>query len=193
MAALYCVHKLTGLALGGLVPLLPRMEPVRGRMTRVDRGQPFEVLVDYAHTPSSFMTILPPLKERVSGKLIAVFGSGGERDVKKRPEQGRIAAEHCGVVILADEDPRGEEPMALLEDIAAGCAGLERGRELFLIPDRAAAIRKALSLAEPGDAVLLLGKGHEGTIDYASGSIPWDEIEEAGRALAELGYEGSVR
>lgn len=193
LAALYCVHKLAGIAIGELVPLLPRLEPVRGRMTRVDRGQAFEVLVDYAHTPSSFMTILPPLKERVAGKLIAVFGSGGERDVKKRPEQGRIAAEHCGVVILSDEDPRGEDPMALLEDIAAGCAGLKRGEGLFLIPDRAAAIRKALSLAGPGDAVLLLGKGHESTIDYASGSVPWDEIAEAERALAELGYEGSVR
>jgi UDP-N-acetylmuramoyl-L-alanyl-D-glutamate--2,6-diaminopimelate ligase len=190
LAAILTVHKLCGLSLTALAPLLPRLEPVRGRMTRVDRGQPFEVLVDYAHTPSSFQTILPPLAERVKGKLLCVFGSGGERDVKKRPEQGRIASEHCGIVILSDEDPRGEEPMALLEDIAAGCGSKARGKDLFLIPDRAKAIRKAIALAEPGDAVLLLGKGHENTIIYASGTIAWDELSEAEKALAEAGYTG---
>jgi UDP-N-acetylmuramoyl-L-alanyl-D-glutamate--2,6-diaminopimelate ligase len=190
LAAILTVHKLCGLSLAELAPLLPRLEPVRGRMTRVNRGQPFELLVDYAHTPSSFQTILPPLAERVKGKLIGVFGSGGERDVKKRPEQGRIASEYCSIVILADEDPRGEEPMALLEDIAAGCGAKTRGKDLFLIPDRAQAIRKAIALAEPGDAVLLLGKGHENTIIYASGTIAWDEQSEAEKALAEAGYAG---
>lgn len=188
LAAVLVISKLTTMPVDDLVDLLPRLEPVLGRMTRIDQGQPFELIVDYAHTPSSFQTILPSLKERVQGKLICVFGSGGERDVQKRPAQGRIAAEYCGVVILSDEDPRGEDPMSLLEDIAAGCEGLERERTLFLIPDRRAAIRKALSSALPGDAVLLLGKGHESTIDYASGAVPWDEIAEARSALGEAGY-----
>ena len=121
--------------------------------------------------------------------MICVFGSGGERDVEKRPRQGRIAADWCDVVVLADEDPRGEEPMALLEEIAAGCPELPRGERLYLIPDRRAAIRKAFSLARRGDLVALLGKGHENSIIYAEGAIAYDEIGEAESALAELGYE----
>jgi len=188
LGATLVVSRLAGVPVADLAPLLPALEPVRGRMTRVDRGQGFEVLVDYAHTPSSFEAILPPLAERVPGRLICVFGSGGERDVRKRPAQGRVASLYCDVVVLADEDPRGEDPMTLLEDIASGCEGLERGVTLLLIPDRGTAIRKAIALARPGDAVLLLGKGHECTIDYASGSIPWNEIDEAGKALEEAGY-----
>ncbi len=191
LAALLTVSRLRGIPASELLPLLPKLRPVRGRMTVVDRGQPFEVIVDYAHTPSSFQAILPPLRSRVRGRVICVFGSGGERDTEKRPLQGRIAAEYCDVVILSDEDPRGEDPMALLEDIAAGCPGLVRGERLFLIPDRRAAIRRAFSLAGPGDLVLLLGKGHENSIIYARGTIPWDEIAEAEAALAELDYERS--
>ncbi|PKL07403.1 MAG: UDP-N-acetylmuramoyl-L-alanyl-D-glutamate--2,6-diaminopimelate ligase [Spirochaetae bacterium HGW-Spirochaetae-7] len=192
LAAILVVSRLASIPLAELVPLLPRLDPVNGRMTRVDRGQPFEVIIDYAHTPSSFEAILPSIKGRIRGKLLCVFGSGGERDVQKRPAQGRVAAEYCDVVILADEDPRGEVPMALLEDIAAGCGRLSRGEDLFLIPDRAEAIRKAFSLAAPGDAVLLLGKGHENTIDYASGAIPWNELDEANKALAQIGYRQSA-
>jgi len=192
LAALLVASRVAAIPIGQLVPLLPRLEPVRGRMTRIERGQPFELLVDYAHTPSSFEAILPSIRERVRGSLVCVFGSGGERDVKKRPEQGRIASSYCDVVILADEDPRGEDPMALLEGIAAGCEGRERGKGLFLIPDRRKAIREALSGRAAGDAVLLLGKGHENTIDYASGAIPWDELAEAEAALAELGYASGV-
>lgn len=188
LASLLVVSGLTGIAIGDLVPLLPRLKPVRGRMTAIDRGQPFEVIVDYAHTPSSFETVFPPLRMRVKGKMICVFGSGGERDTEKRPRQGRIAADYFDVVILADEDPRGEEPMALLEQIAAGCPELPRGERLYLIPDRKAAIRKAFSLAGPGDLVALLGKGHENSIIYKAGPIPYDEIGEAETALAELGF-----
>jgi UDP-N-acetylmuramoyl-L-alanyl-D-glutamate--2,6-diaminopimelate ligase len=192
LATLLVVSGLTGAAIGDLVPFLPRLRPVKGRMTAMDRGQPFEVIVDYAHTPSSFQTIFPPLRARVKGKMICVFGSAGERDVEKRPRQGRIAADWCDVVILADEDPRGEDPTALLEEIAAGCPELVRGERLHLIPDRRAAIRKAFSIARPGDLVALLGKGHENSIIYAKGAIPYDEIGAAEEALAELGYAGSA-
>jgi UDP-N-acetylmuramoyl-L-alanyl-D-glutamate--2,6-diaminopimelate ligase len=189
LAALLAVSGLTGIETGELVPLLPRLKPLRGRMTAIDRGQPFEVIVDYAHTPSSFQTVFPPLRARVKGRMICVFGSAGERDVEKRPRQGRIAADWFDIVILADEDPRGEEPLALIEEIAAGCPELKRDERLFLIPDRPAAIRKAFSLARAGDLVALLGKGHENSIIYAKGSVAYDEIAEAERALAELGYE----
>jgi UDP-N-acetylmuramoyl-L-alanyl-D-glutamate--2,6-diaminopimelate ligase len=189
LAAILLCSGLSGLPVSSFVPLLPRLRPVRGRMTAIDRGQPFEVIVDYAHTPSSFETVFPPLRARIAGKMICVFGSGGERDTKKRPRQGRIAADYFDVVVLADEDPRGEEPLALLEDIAAGCPELVRGERLFLIPDRPTAIRKAFSLAGSGDLVALLGKGHENSIIYAKATMPYDEIGEAEKALAEMGYD----
>ncbi len=188
LAALLAVSHIASIDIADLVPLVPSLKSVRGRMTAIDRGQPFEVVVDYAHTPSSFEAILPPLRGRVKGRLISVFGSGGERDTEKRPRQGRIAADSCDIVILADEDPRGEDPMELLEEIAAGCPELRRGERLFLIPDRPTAIRRAFSLARPGDLVALLGKGHENSIIGKAGAVPYDEIAEAEKALAEMGY-----
>lgn len=192
LGALSVVSRIADIPLERLVPLLPKLEPVPGRMTRIDQGQPFEVIVDYAHTPSSFEAILPSIKQRIAGSLICVFGSAGERDVQKRPAQGRIAAQFCDRIILTDEDPRGEDPMALLHDIAAGCEGMKRDIDLFLIPDRALALRKAMALAQPGDAVLLLGKGHETTIIYAAKTIPWNEIEEATKALLAAGYSDTA-
>jgi UDP-N-acetylmuramoyl-L-alanyl-D-glutamate--2,6-diaminopimelate ligase len=178
------------------MPLVRSCKLVRGRMTAVQKGQPFEVVIDYAHTPSSFETIFPPLRERLSatggdsrgGNIIALFGSGGERDTRKRSEQGRIAAQWSDVVILTDEDPRGEVPMSILEDIAQGIPAGKRGEGLFLIPDRPAAIRKAFSLAHAGDIVLLLGKGQENSIIYADKTVPYDEFAEAEKALGELGF-----
>ncbi|MDR0645100.1 MAG: UDP-N-acetylmuramoyl-L-alanyl-D-glutamate--2,6-diaminopimelate ligase [Treponema sp.] len=186
MAAILTVSKLLSLPVRKVAELIPAVRPVRGRMTAVKKGQLFEVLVDYAHTPSSFQTIFPPLRERVKGRIISLFGSPGERDTKKRPEQGRIAALYSDVVILTDEDPRGEVPMSILEEIAVGIPHRKRDHDLFLIPDRLLAIRKAFSLAREGDAVLLLGKGHENSIIYADGPMPYDEIAEAEKALAEL-------
>jgi UDP-N-acetylmuramoyl-L-alanyl-D-glutamate--2,6-diaminopimelate ligase len=203
LASLLVVSNLLSLGIAELVPLVPRLKPVRGRMTAVKAGQPFEVLVDYAHTPSSFETVFPPLKERIKrsgGALISLFGSAGERDTKKRRAQGEIAARYSDMVFLTDEDPRGEEPMVILEEIAkgcfassgceasSGCSNMIRGETLFLIPDRPTAIRKAFSIARPGDLVLLLGKGHENAIIYKSGIISYDEITEAENALTDAGY-----
>ncbi|MDR0758887.1 MAG: UDP-N-acetylmuramoyl-L-alanyl-D-glutamate--2,6-diaminopimelate ligase [Treponema sp.] len=192
LAALLAVSGILSVPVETLVPLIPRLKALRGRMTAIDRGQPFEVLVDYAHTPSAFSVIFPPLRERLDaagGRIIAVFGSAGERDTAKRPEQGRIAALWSDLVVLTDEDPRGEEPMAILEEIAVGCPGRKKGEDLFLIPDRRAAVRKAFSLARPGDLVLLLGKGHENSIIYPEKITPYDECAEAEQALAEMGYD----
>ena len=191
LAALIAVHNLTGEPFETLVSLLNRLVPVRGRMCRVEAGQDFEVLIDYAHTPSSFQVIMPSVRDRVKakgGRVIAVFGSGGERDTVKRPEQGRIAGEYCDTIILTDEDPRGEDPVELLEMIAAGCPNKKRGEELFIIPDRPTAIRKAFSLAQPNDAVLLLGKGHENSIIGKNGATPYDEYTEALNALREMQF-----
>ncbi len=167
---------------------------VPGRMQRVDAGQPFGVIVDFAHSPASLdkvLGILGPSAADQGGGLIVVFGSAGERDRGKRPMMGRVAGEHCRLVVIADEDPRGEDPVSILEEIAVGAeaAGRRRGEDLLLIADRRAAIAAAFDRARPGDIVLLAGKGHERTIEYASGNLPWDEAAVARQALAALGYE----
>jgi UDP-N-acetylmuramoyl-L-alanyl-D-glutamate--2,6-diaminopimelate ligase len=166
---------------------------VPGRMERVEAGQPFVVVVDYAHTPEALATVLDnlaPLAAAGGGGLIAVFGSAGERDTLKRPMMGRAAGERCRLVVLTDEDPRGEDRDAILEEIAAGAerAGRRRDHDLLLIPDRGAAIEAALEQARAGDVVLLAGKGHERTIEMAGTVLPWDEADAARRALGSLGY-----
>ena len=193
MAALLAVHGTTGKPLEELAPLVASLESIKGRMTVIDEGQPFEVIVDYAHTPSSFETIFPPLRKRCSGKMLCVFGSGGERDVKKRPLQGEIAAKFCDTIILTDEDPRGEDRVALLEQIAAGAEkyGKQKEKDLFIVPDRPKAIRFAFSKAGKNDIVLLLGKSHENSIIYKDHVMEYDEISEAKKALAEIGFNSS--
>lgn len=186
MATLQIVHYLTNISVETLFPLTAKLLPVTGRMTLIDEGQTFKVLVDYAHTPSSFETIFPPLREQVKGKMICLFGSGGERDTKKRPEQGKIAAKYCDIIILTDEDPRGEDSVELLKMIAKGCPERTEGSDLFIIPDRPTAIRRAFSMANKEDLVLLLGKGHENSIIYKDYTMPYDEIAEAKKALKEL-------
>ena len=124
-------------------------------MERVDAGQPFEVVVDYAHTPASLTTVLDELGRHAEGRggtLIVVFGSAGERDTQKRPDMGRIAGERCRLVVLTDEDPRGEDRETILAEIAAGAtaAGRRRGIDLLLIPDRRTAIRTAVGGGPPG-------------------------------------------
>jgi UDP-N-acetylmuramoyl-L-alanyl-D-glutamate--2,6-diaminopimelate ligase len=199
LAGLLAVSGLLSIPVGDRVTLVLRLRPERGRMSAIKKGQPFDVFVDFAHTPSSFEAIFPPLREglnKTGGRLISLFGSAGERDTKKRPDQGRIAGLWSDIVILADEDPRGEVPMDILEEIARGCEEdprLKRGESLFLIPDRKAAIRKAFSLARPGDMALLLGKGHENSIIYADKALAYDEIAEAEKALAEMGWPGRDR
>ncbi len=188
LGAVLAVSGVVGVAPLELAPLVEQLTPVRGRMDSVDRGQPFSVIVDYAHTPGAFAKLFPWVRARTAGRVIAVFGSAGERDPGKRPMQGREAARGCDVVVLTDEDPRGEDRQAIIEQIAAGCEGKRRGEDLFLEPDRPAAILLALRLARPGDTVLLLGKGHEGSIIGPNGSASWDERGVAERALAEMGF-----
>ena len=195
------VHNaLAAVALGELLELdgdrvlagLADFQGVRGRLERVDRGQPFTLIVDYAHTPASLAIVLDELAGLVGpgGGLVAVFGSAGERDVAKRALQGRVAGERCRLVIVTDEDPRGEDPMAILEEIAQGAerAGRRLGRDLELIPDRRAAIAAAIERARPGDVVLLAGKGHERSILNADAAVPWDERRVAEECLAAAGY-----
>ena len=169
------------------VPVVP------GRMERVDLGQPFEVIVDFAHSPASLQTVLDLLAPGAAargGGLIAVFGSAGERDTAKRPLMGRIAGERCRLVVVTDEDPRGEGSDVINDAIARGAeiAGKRRGHDLLVIPDRHAAIEAAFERARPSDVVLLAGKGHERSIIGADGPQPWNERAEAESALRRLGF-----
>ncbi len=191
MASIIAVSSMTGLTSEEVAAKIPELTPIKGRMTVINQGQPFELIVDYAHTPSSFETIFPPVRQRCKGKMICVFGSGGERDLTKRPLQGEIAARFCDIVILADEDPRGEDPVELLKMIAVGAekAGKKMGENLFINHERPKAIRQAFSLAGKDDIVLLLGKSHENSIIYKNGALPYDEISEAEKALEEMNYK----
>ncbi|MHB8460584.1 MAG: UDP-N-acetylmuramoyl-L-alanyl-D-glutamate--2,6-diaminopimelate ligase [Candidatus Limnocylindrales bacterium] len=177
---------------------LERVAGVPGRMERVDAGQPFGAIVDYAHSPASLaavLDLLAPVAAARGGGLIAVFGSAGERDVAKRRIMGRIAGERCRIVVVTDEDPRGEDGDAILDEIARGAeeAGRRRGRDLLLIRDRAAAIAAAVERARPGDTVLFAGKGHERSIIGPHGPRPWDERSAVLAALAEAGFTAGPR
>jgi len=167
---------------------------VSGRMERIDAGQPFTVIVDFAHTPDSLERVLRLLRAQSSGRVLVVFGSAGERDVQKRPWMGRIAAELADFAAFTDEDPRLEGSEKIIEDIAAGALhkGAVEGTDFVRQPDRRRAISDVLSRAGPGDAVLLAGKGHEtsiiGQVDGRLHTFAWDERAAARDALAELGY-----
>jgi len=202
LAGRFNVHNaLAAIALGEALELpgeairsgLAGLRGVPGRMERVDCGQPFGVIVDYAHSPASLRTVLDqlaPLARAGGGGLIAVFGSAGERDVQKRPMMGRIAGERCRVVVITDEDPRGEDRLTILDQIAAGAesAGKRRGVDLLCVADRREAIAAAFELARAGDVIVLAGKGHEQSIIMSEGQRAWDERTEAVRALRSLGY-----
>jgi len=177
---------------------LESVSGVPGRMERLDAGQPFGVIIDYAHSPASLakvLDLLAPVAAARGGDLVAVFGSAGERDRAKRPMMGRIAGERCRLVVVTDEDPRGEDREAILEDIARGAdtTGHRRGHDLLLIADRLAAIAAAFEHARPGDIVLLAGKGHERSIIGPDGPTPWDERSAALAALSDLGYLAEER
>ena len=168
---------------------LAQARGVAGRMERIDEGQPFAVVVDYAHSPDAIDKVLRELRAITSGRLIAVFGSAGERDVLKRPEMGRIAAELADLVVVTDEDPRAEDPDEINRQIADGArgAGARDGDDLWVINDRRTAIAHAVSLAREGDTILLAGKGHEHNMFVGSGSVWWDEGEVARQELHNAG------
>ena len=166
------------------------LEGVAGRMTRLDAGQDFNVIVDYAHTPDSFEKLFKDLKPVVEGKLIVMFGSAGRRDEAKRPVQGELAGKYCDEVVLTEEDDRDVDGLEIMNEIASGAqkAGKKLEADLFLVHDRTQAITFTLNRAKKGDTVLLLGKGHEKTIEHDDREDPWDEIATATQALRALSH-----
>ncbi len=188
-AAVACAGSIAG-EIGPAVAALERFRPIAGRMDPVERGQPFRVIVDFAHTPASLKACLRELRPDSDGRLIAVFGSAGEQDRAKRPMLGRVAAHLADHVVITDEDPRGEDPRAIADEIVEGGRGVQATATFDVVLDRRAAIRHALGLAHAGDTVVLTGKGHESSIIYADREEPWDERTVVSEELAAAGYDG---
>jgi UDP-N-acetylmuramoyl-L-alanyl-D-glutamate--2,6-diaminopimelate ligase len=164
---------------------------VPGRMERVDAGQSFTVIVDYAHTAESLAKVLGVLRPVTAGRLIAVFGSAGDRDRVKRPHMGAVAARMADFSVITDEDPREEDAASILREIGAGAseAGALEGRDFIMVVGRRKAIAAAFRRAAPGDTVLLAGKGHEQSIIIGREKLPWDDRQVAREELAALFQE----
>ena len=160
---------------------------VPGRLERVAAGQPFEVVVDYAHTPDALERALAAVREHARGRVLVVFGCGGDRDRAKRPVMGRVARAGADEVWVTSDNPRGEDPAAIADEILAGAGGA--GGPVHLELDRRAAIARALAAAGPGDAVLIAGKGHETTQTLGAQVLPFDDREVA-RGLLRAGGRG---
>jgi UDP-N-acetylmuramoyl-L-alanyl-D-glutamate--2,6-diaminopimelate ligase len=158
-----------------------RMTGVPGRFEAVDEGQPFAVVVDYAHTPDSLDIVLHAARDLGDGRVIAVFGAGGDRDRGKRPLMGRIARERADLAIVTSDNPRGEDPLAIIEDVLQGA-----GVDVEIDPDRRSAIRRAVGMAEPGDVVVIAGKGHEQGQEIGGVVHPFDDREVAREAIREV-------
>ena len=161
--------------------VLPRLTGVRGRMQLAGRranGAP--VFVDYAHTPDALETAIRALRPHVMGRLIVVFGAGGDRDRGKRPLMGKAAAEHADVVFVTDDNPRSEDPAAIRAAILHACP------EATEVGDRAEAILRGVDALEPGDALLIAGKGHESGQIVGDVVYPFDDVEQASVAIAAL-------
>ncbi|MFA5004327.1 MAG: UDP-N-acetylmuramyl-tripeptide synthetase [Candidatus Saccharimonadales bacterium] len=185
LAAL-CVGRALGLDKDQIEQGIAALTGVEGRMTTIDEGQNFSVIVDFAHTPDSFEKLFKDLRPVVKGKLIVMFGSAGRRDEAKRAIQGKLAGQYADEVVVTEEDDRDIDGMEIMNQIAEGAeaSGKVRDKDLFLVHDRVEAIQFAVNRAKSeDDTVLLLGKGHEKTIERADGEHDWDEIGTAHDAV----------
>jgi UDP-N-acetylmuramoyl-L-alanyl-D-glutamate--2,6-diaminopimelate ligase len=177
-----------GVSLADAAAALADADRVPGRFEPVDEGQPFAVLVDYAHTPDSLENVLLSARQVTppEARLICVFGCGGDRDREKRPLMGEIAARLADLAVVTSDNPRSEDPEAIIDEIRAGIAAGHRA-EVAVEPDRRAAIAIALGAARPGDSVVIAGKGHEQGQEFEHGrKIPFDDREVAGEELRTL-------
>ncbi len=160
---------------------LARLPGIPGRLERVDLGQPFEVFVDFAHTPNSLEQVLTLARERCRRQVFVVFGCAGLRDHVKRPRMGEIAGRYADRIYLTAEDPRTENLDEIIESIASGCraGGRREGTDFWRVPDRSEAIRRAIDEAGEGDLVLITGKGHEQSMCFGEIEVPWNDVEVA--------------
>ena len=189
LAAISVVLKYCKIPLSDLATAISSISLPPGHMEEITLGQPFRVIIDYAHTPHAFETTLSYLRNKTFGRVITVFGSAGERDILKRPMQGRIACKYSDVVILTDEDCRSEDPNQILNDIAEGCLEEKEKTNLILEPNREKAISYAIKIAKSKDSVILLGKGHEASIIQGSKVHRWNEKSFAEATLQNIGFK----
>ena len=174
--------RLLGVDEAAIVRGLESVRSVPGRFEPVEEGQPFRVIVDYSHKPGALESVLRTARELAAGRVICVFGCGGDRDRGKRPLMGRIASSLADLTIVTSDNPRSEDPEAIIEEILAGVAG-----EVEVEPDRARAIAQAIERAQEGDVVVIAGKGHEQGQELADRTIPFDDREVARETLRRLG------
>jgi len=157
---------------------------VPGRVEIVDEGQPYSVIVDYAHTPDGLANVLRTVRQLTDGRVIALFGCGGDRDRSKRPAMGRIASELADQIVLTSDNPRTEDPEAILDDIEAGLREAETDPSRYVrVTDRRTAIQIAVEMASPQDVVLIAGKGHETYQIIGGVTYPFDDREAARAAI----------
>ncbi|MBM3811080.1 MAG: UDP-N-acetylmuramoyl-L-alanyl-D-glutamate--2,6-diaminopimelate ligase [Acidimicrobiia bacterium] len=179
-----------GLAFGlepeAMVETMRRLGPVAGRFERVDLGQPFLAVVDYAHTDDALRNAISVARQVSTGRVITLFGCGGDRDREKRPLMGQAAGELSDFVVLTSDNPRSEDPLVIINDALVGLRRTDVSHRIE--PDRRRAIRLALEEARPGDVVLIAGKGHEPYQELASGKIHFDDRETTREILKEFGY-----
>ena len=173
--------RLLGVDDGAVAEGLARVPGVPGRFEQVDEGQPFEVIVDYSHTPDSLENALRAARELATARVLCVFGCGGDRDREKRPLMGRIASELADVPILTTDNPRSEDPLAIIDEVLAGVSG-----EVEVEPDRREAIARAVEAAREGDVVLIAGRGAEPAQEVAGRKLPFDDRDVAREALRRL-------
>ena len=186
------VCRALGLPLDRASQGLAKARGLRGRMQVLNAGQPFSIVIDFAHTPDGLEKVLGELRPLTRGRLLTVFGAPGDRDATKRPLMGEAVGRLADEFIITTDDPRHESVAAISAEIAAGAqkAGRAEGKDYQLITDRRDAIREVLSRARPGDTVLLAGKGHEDRMLVGGETLPWDEAAEARAALSALGVPG---
>jgi len=187
LCAIACCAAL-GVPLADAAAALASAERVPGRFEPVDEGQPFAVLVDYAHSPDSLENVLAAAREVTEGRVICVFGCGGDRDRDKRPLMGEIGARGADLAVITSDNPRSENPLAIIEEIAAGAReAAGEGATIEVEPDRRAAIGLALGAARAGDTVLIAGKGHEQGQEFTGGrKLPFDDRDVAREELRRL-------
>ncbi len=169
-----------------IVAGLESLAGVPGRFENIDCGQPFTVIVDYAHTPDGIRSVLQAAREVAGGRVIIVVGCGGDRDRSKRPLMGRVAAEMSDVCVITSDNPRSEEPEAIIEMIVEGIRGSFHSERFEVEVDRREAIRKALSIARPDDLVVVAGKGHESGQIFADRVVPFDDRQVVRECLKEV-------
>lgn len=181
-----CVGLAEGISLEKIKQALESIKNIPGRLEKIDEGQDFEVIVDYAHSPDSLKTVYSAVKPAVKNKMIAVLGGTGDRDKTYRAKGGAIADEYADIIIATNEDPYGEDPEDIIDQVLSGIKNKKPDENLFRISDRKEAIEKAINMANEGDLVIITGKGAEQFMICGEKKIPWDDREIARGFLRKI-------